>query len=686
MHSWNLKPSSFQPLHPQSLLPSTFSKTPSFTKSLPLNSATAAPPAPPSHPNAGHHRHFHGRASFPESLSLHSKNPKSIYRDIQRLARQSKLREALTVLDYLDQRGIPVNPTTFSALLSAASQLKSLFYTRQIHARLRISGLHLNEFLLTKLVEAYAACGSPKHAKLVFSELSPSTVYPWNALLRGNLTGGSRWGYEPLSIFLAMREAGVEVNEYTFSSLLKSFAGSPALSEGMKAHALLIKNEFAGAPLLIKTGLVDMYFKCRKVGMAMKIFDEIPEKDIVSWGTVIAGFAHNKLRWEALECLRRMVGEEIEPNSVVITSVLPVVGELSKRNLGREVHCYVMKRFRNFVKMIFILSGLIDMYCKCKDITSARRVFYASSERNEVCWTALMSGYASNNRLEQALRTIAWMQLDGIKPDVVSIATVLPVCVKLKAWRQGQEIHGYSLKHWFLPNVSVETSLITMYSQCGKIASCCRVFDGMKGKNVIAWTALIESYLRSSSPTCAFKAFRSMVTANQRPDAVILCRTLRACGKLRALKLGKEIHAQVYKLNLEMIPSVVGEIVSLYGKCREIKMAQKEFDQVQAKGSLTWTAAIEAYSHNKMYREALKMFDLMLSDGYNPTHFTFDVVFYVCDEAGLANEALKFFEAMIQKYKLNATKENFDCMISLLSRVGRIDEAQHFTLLRSRLV
>ncbi|KAH0464233.1 hypothetical protein IEQ34_007019 [Dendrobium chrysotoxum] len=661
------------------------SKTPSFTKSFPLHSATATPPAPPSYPAVRRRRHFPERAAFPDSLPLHSKNPKSIYRDIQRLARQGKLREVLTVLDYLDHRGIPVNPTTFSALLSAASQLKSLSLTRQIHVHLRINGLQRNEFLLTKLVEAYAACGSPKHAKLVFSELSPLTVYPWNALLRGNLTGGSRWGHGPLSIFLAMREAGVEANEYTFSSLLKSFAGSPAVREGMKAHALLVKNEFAGAPLLIKTGLVDMYFKCSRIGMAMKMFDEIPEKDIVSWGTAIAGFAHNKLRWEALECFRWMSSEGIEPNSVVITSVLPIIGELSRRDLGTEVHCYVLKRFRNYVKMVSIHSGLIDMYCKCKDMGSARRVFYASSERNEVSWTALMSGYASNNRLDQALRTIVWMQQEGIKPDVVSIATVLPVCARLKAWRQGQEIHGYSLKHGFLPNVSVETSLITMYSECGRIASCCRVFDGMQWKNVIAWTALIESYLRSSTPGCALKVFRSMVTAKRRPDAVILSRILRASGELEALKLGKEIHAQAYKLKMEMIPLLVGEIVSLYGKCRDIKMAQKLFDHVQVKGSLTWTAIIEAYSHNKLFREALNMFDRMLSDGYSPNHFTFDVVFSVCDEAGLANEALKVFEAMIQKYKLNATEEQFDCMIGLLTRVGRTDEAQRFVQLRSRL-
>ncbi|KAK8949615.1 Pentatricopeptide repeat-containing protein [Platanthera zijinensis] len=668
-------------------IPSPFSsKTQSLPKRLLPQEPTAAPLIPSFHPaGVRRRRPFPERAAFPQSLPLHSKNPRSIYHDIQRLSRLGKLREALTILDYLHDRGIPVNTTTFLSLLSAASKLKSLSFTRQIHVHLRINGLHRNEFLLTKLVETYAHCGSIKHAQLVFSELSPSTVYPWNALLRGNLTGGLRWDFGPLSVFSAMREAGVEANEYTFSSLLKSFAGSPALREGMKAHALLVKNGFAGSHLLIRTCLVDMYFKCRRIHMAVNVFDEIPHRDIVSWGAAIAGFAHNKLRWEALECLRWMCGEGIEPNSVVLTSVLPIVGELSEQNLGKEIHCYIIKRFRNYVKMVPIQSSLIDMYSKCKNMASARRVFYGSSERNKVSWTALMSGYALNNRFEQALRSIVWMQQEGVKPDIVTIATVLPICSRLKAWRQGQEIHGYSLKHCFLPNVSIETSLMTMYSECGKLASCRRVFDGIRWKNIIAWTALMESYFRNGSPGCSLMVFRSMLRTNRRPDSVVLCRILKFVGELGALKLGKEIHAQVYKLKFETTPLIVAETVIFYGKCGELKNSQRLFDGVQVKGSLTCTAIIEAYMHNKLYRKALNMFDVMLSEGYRPNHYTFDAVFSLCDKAGLAEEALRVFEAMIWKYKLNATMEQLDCLIGILTRASRVDEAQSFAQLRSRL-
>ena len=66
-------------------------------------------------------------------------------------------------------------------------------------------------------------------------------------------------------------------------------------------------------------------------------------------------------------------------------------------------------------------------------------------------WTALISGYVSNGRRVQALRSLIWMQKEGFKPDAVSIATILPVCAELKALREGKEIHRYLVKNGLLP-------------------------------------------------------------------------------------------------------------------------------------------------------------------------------------------------------------------------------------------
>ncbi|XP_010049643.2 pentatricopeptide repeat-containing protein At1g71460, chloroplastic [Eucalyptus grandis] len=611
---------------------------------------------------------------FPSSLPLHTRNPHAIYKDIQRFARQNKLKEALTILDYMDQQGIPINVTTFSSLIATCVRSKSLAEGKQIHAHIRINGLDSNEFLRTKLVNMYTSCGSIEDAKMIFDTCSSKTVYPYNALIRGAVISGRRRYLDVISTFSEMREIGVECNEYTFSSMIKSFAGASALRQGLRTHALLIKNGFIDSSLL-RTSLIDMYFKCGKVKLARQVFEEIDERDVVVWGAMIAGFAHNRLQMEAIEYTKIMIREGITPNSVILTTILPVIGVLQARLLGQEVHAYVLKT-RSYSKQLFIQSGLIDMYCKCGDMGSGRQVFYGSPERNAVSWTALMSGYISNGRLEQALRSIVWMQQEGCRPDIVTIATVLPVCAQLKNLKHGKEIHAYAAKNGFVNNVSVTTSLIVMYSKCGILNYSFKLFEGMPQRNVISWTAMIDSCAESGFLYEALDVFRAMQLSKHRPDSVALARVLNVCAQLRDLKLGKEVHGQVLKKKFEMIPFISSEIMKMYGSCQSVLTAKSIFSSIPVKGSMTWTAIIEAYGINHMYRDAINLFDQMISEGFTPNEFTFWAVLHICNQAGFADDAYRIFNQMSVDHKMRASGESYSLVIGLLEREGRLEESQ----------
>ncbi|KAG9458904.1 hypothetical protein H6P81_003412 [Aristolochia fimbriata] len=622
---------------------------------------------------------------FPQSLPLHTKNPHVVYKDIQRFARQRKLKEALAILDYLEQEGIPINATTFSSLLTACTRSKALTEGKQIHVHIRINGLESNEFLCAKLVEMYASSGCMDDAKQVIEEMPNQSVYPWNALLRGSVIKGHRSTQELLQIYSRMRELGVELNEYSFSCLIKCFAGSPALKQGMKAHALLMKNGLLSSSELLMTSLIDMYFKSGKIRFAWQLFSEIEERDVVAWGAMIAGFAHNRLRWESLEFTRWMSSEGIQPNSVILTMILPVIGEVSARRLGQEVHAYVIKT-KHYSKQQFIQSALVDMYCKCGDIGSGRRVFYASMNRNTVLWTALMSGYASSGRLEQALRCIPWMQQEGVRPDIVTIATVLPVCGELKALKQGKELHVFIVKNRFLPNISISTSLISMYSKCQRLDSACKVFNAMEKRNIICWTAMLESYLNNGCSHDALRMFRSMQDSKQRPDSVAMARMLDACGSLSYLKLGKELHGQLLKRYMDLVPYVTSAIIKFYGRCDEIQKSKLVFDRIPARGSLTWTAMIEAYGCAGLYREALDQFKRMKSKGFEPTLFTFNVVLSICSKAEFVDEAVRLLNYMRQKQGVKTSEEHYAFIIDLLNRAGRVSEAERFISQRSAMI
>lgn len=630
---------------------------------------------------------FAEQDAFPCSLPLHNKNPLSIYKDIKNFARQNKLKEALTILDYVDQQGIPVNATTFSSLIAACTRTNSLSIGKQVHTHIRINGLEKNTFLLTKLVQMYTSCGSLEDALKLFDGLPcESSVYPWNALLRGTVvSGGRKRQYiDMVKTYSKMRELGVELNVYSFSSVIKSFAAAPAFYQGLKTHALLIKNGLVDSDIL-RTCLIDLYFKCGKVRLARSVFEEIPEmeRDVVVWGVMLSGFSHNRLHKEVLEYVKWMVDEGMYPNSVIMGIVIPVIGEICQRRLGQEAHAYVVKT-KSYSEKVPIQSALIDMYCKCGDLGSARRVFYSSPERNVVCWTALMSGYASVGRLEQALRSIIWMQQEGFRPDVVTIATALPVCAQLRALEEGKQIHAYALKHWFLPNVSVSSSLMVMYSKCGVVEYSGRLFEGMEQKNVISWTAMINSYIENGYLYEAVNVIRSMQLSRNRPDSIAMSRMLSVCGELKLLKLGKEIHGQILKRDFASVHFVSAELINMYGTFGDVEKADLVFSAVPVKGSMTWTALIRAYGYNGFYQGAIHLFDQMRSNKFSPNHFTFGVILSVCERAGFVNDAIKIFNLM-PKYKIEASKEHFDVMVRLLTRYGQLEKAQRFVQMCSLL-
>ncbi|CAK7327861.1 unnamed protein product [Dovyalis caffra] len=650
-----------------------FSKIKSSTRTQPIQTQN---PTIPNKKFSKKHQQFDEKDAFPASLPLHKKNPLAIYKDIRRFARQNQLKEALTIMDYMDQQGIPVNPTTFSALIAACIRAKSLTKAKEIHTHLRINGLESNEFLRTKLVHMYISCGSIEDAKRVFDKCtSTASVYPWNALIRGTVISGKKRYGDVLTAYQEMRVNGVELNEYTFSNVIKSFAGASALKQGFKTHAIMIKNGMISSSVL-KTSLIDMYFKCGKVRLAHNMFEEMHERDIVAWGAIIAGFAHNRRQWEALDCVRWMAIERMYPNSVIITTILPVIGEVWARRLGQEVHCYLLKT-KGYSRELTIQSGLIDMYCKCGDMGSGRRVFYGSRERNAISWTALMSGYASNGRLEQALRSVVWMQQEGCRPDVVTVATVIPVCAKLKTLKHGKEIHAFAVKKLYLPNVSLTTSLIKMYSKCGVLDYSVKLFDGMEDRNVIAWTAMIDSYVENGCTYKAFNVFRFMQWSKHRPDSVTIARMLCICSEIKALKLGKEIHGHILKKDFESIPFVSAELVKMYGSCGFVLSAKSVFNAVPVKGSMTWTAIIEAYGYNKLWQDAIKLFDEMRTR-FTPNDFTFKVVVSICEQAGFADDACRIFKLMSERYKVKISEEHYAIIIGLLNRSGRTREAQRF--------
>lgn len=414
-----------------------------------------------------------------------------------------------------------------------------------------------------------------------------------------------------------------------------------------------------------------------KVELARQVFDEVPKRDVNAWSAMITGFARDGMVREVLEYTRSMVEEGINPTLVVMTVILDVIGEVRVRNLGREAHGFVVKR-SFYYDELSILSALIDMYRKCGDVGLGSRVLYSVMKKNGDCWIGLMSG-----KLEVAMRSI--VRLKRFQPGAVAVASLLPICAQLKGLKQGKEIHAYALRHWFLPNVTIVSSLMVLYSKCGLIEYSVRLFERMERRNVVLWTAMIDSCVKNECLHEALSVMRSMVLSiEHRPDTVNVARMLRVCGKLKVLKLGKEVHGQVLKMGFASVHYVAAELIDMYGICGDVDKAKLVFSAIPVKGSMTWSALIRAYGYKEWYQDAIDLFSEMISNGCAPNRFTFEAVLSICDRVGFVEDALRIFDLM-SRYKIEASKEHCTIMIQLLTRYGKLDEAQRFLEMSSSL-
>ncbi|MED6182554.1 hypothetical protein PIB30_029419 [Stylosanthes scabra] len=476
---------------------------------------------------------------------------------------------------------------------------------------------------------------------------------------------------------------GGELDVSDFVSVIESLGNANAVLEGFKVHAILVKNGYFDASLYIRACLVSMYFKCGKIELARKVFVESSERDFALWGAMFAGFAHHGLRLEALQCVRLMVDEGMMPNSALMMGVLPLVGELRALRIGQEAHGYLVKK-KFYYEQVRIRTALVDMYSRCGDVGSGRRVLYSLVERGVSCWSALIAGSVSAGGLQKAVKSMVRMQRERFQPNHGTLASILSICAQSRSLKRGKEIHAYALKHWFLPHVSIVSSLMVLYSKCGLIEYSRNLFDGMERRNVILWTAMIDAYVENGCFPEAFGVIRSMQLTEYRPDTVTMARMLSLCGKLKLVKLGKEIHGQVLKRDFASVHYVSAELIEMYGICGAIDKANLVFNAVLDKGSRAWTALIRAYEYKELYEDAVVLFDDLISKGCAPSRFTFEAVLSVCDKAGFVEEAFRIF-SLLSRYKVEASKEHCISMIRLLTRYGKLDEAQRFVEMSSLL-
>lgn len=367
---------------------------------------------------------------------------------------------------------------------------------------------------------------------------------------------------------------------------------------------------------------------------------------------------------------------DMKPNPVTMASVFQACAQLGDLDKGKLIHDYV--REKRIELDGHVENSLIAMYAKFGKIESARRLFDEMFERNLVSWNTMIAGYAQNEHADEAIKLFHQMQLDGVVPDSVTVLSVLQACAHSGDLEEGKLIHDYILRNGFQSDVFVANSLVDMYAKCGFIDKACGLFDKMSKREAVSWNSMIAGYAQNGHANEALSLFNQMLLTDVKPNVVTMVSVLPACAHLSALQQGRRIHGYIIRSGFNADVSVGNALIDMYAKCGNIGIACQYFDQMSYRNVVTWNAMIAGYGMQGHGKEGLALFSQMQETEVKPNHITFICILSACSHTGLVDKGWQYFHSMSKCYCIVPRMEHYACMVDLLGRAGRLDEAQDF--------
>ncbi|KAL7129277.1 hypothetical protein ABFS83_13G054800 [Erythranthe nasuta] len=514
----------------------------------------------------------------------------------------------------------------------------------------------------TAMLSAYANNGQITDARKVFDDMPQRTVATWNAMITAYVRNMSRVnGVEEASrLFLQMPVR----NAVSYTAMIMGFVGAGRFDEAERLYE--------GTPLkwrdpFCSNVLMSGYLRIGKLEEAVKVFESMVEKNVVSWSSMVDGYCKNGRVGEARKLFDRMnesrnqftwcsmidgymkagyfedgfqlflqmrregqVG--IEPT--IMTVIFESCGRNGRYKEGCQVHG--LMSHLGFEFDVFLGNSIIAMYSKFGCINEARKLFDTIREKDVVSWNSLIYGYVQAGRVEEANELFEKMD----SKDAVS---------------------------W--------TTLITGFSNKGLTKKCIELFSKMPERDCVAWTALISGFINNEEHEEAILWFLKMIRNGIRPNPLTLSSLLSASASLAFLSLGQQLHSLVFKMEAEHDLSIQNSLISMYTKCGTVNDAHKIFKSITTPNIISFNSMITGFSLNGFGGKALELFKQLVDEGHEPNEVTFLGVLSACTHVGLVEEGWDYFKSMRTLFKVEPGPDHYACMVDLLGRAGLLNEA-----------
>ncbi|RRT68360.1 hypothetical protein B296_00036087 [Ensete ventricosum] len=428
------------------------------------------------------------------------------------LAMYAKCGELDSALRFFERMGRR-DRVSWNSIISGHCQCGVHEAALRLFARMRAEGIEPGVVTWNILISSYNRSSNPDLAMELMEQMESSgiarDVFTWTSMISG-LAQNDRMN-EALDLFQEMLLSGVEPNGMTVASAISACASLQALDNGKELHSYAIRIGCIHS-ILVGNSLIDMYAKCARLEDAQRIFEEMAEKDVFTWNSMIGGYTRAGYCGKAYDLFSRMESSGVR---------------------------------RNVVTWNAMISG----YIQNGDEDQAMELFHMMEiegiRRNTATWNTLIAGELQNGEPDQALRIFRQMQAFSVRPNSVTILSLLPACTNLLSVLKVKEIHSCILQNDLQLDISIANALVDTYSKSGDIEYARVVFNGLPRRDLISWNSMIAGLVLHGCSHHAQDLFNQMKQEGIRPNKAIFASVINACGLDGLVNEGKKLFSNM---------------------------------------------------------------------------------------------------------------------------------------------
>ncbi|XP_042036877.1 putative pentatricopeptide repeat-containing protein At2g01510 [Salvia splendens] len=523
------------------------------------------------------------------------------------------------------------------------------------------------------MISCHVKSGNLAYAHQLFDGMGDRTAVSWTILMGGYARSNKPMG--AFNLYAEMFRSGMKPDHVTVTTLLSSYDETVARNDVHQVHSHITKLGF-GCDLGVCNSLIDAYCKSRNLSLAFQLFKEMVVGDIITYNTLITGYAKEGIREEAIKLFSEMQHFGFRPSDFTFAALLHACAGMDGAILGQQVHGLVIKT--NFHWDVFVGNALLDFYSKQDCMEDVRKLFYEMMELDGVSYNIFITSYAWNGKIEEVFELFRELQLSKFSRRNFPFATLLSIAANTQDIEMGKQIHAQTLLTTADSENQVGNALVDMYAKCGRFDEADVIFKNLASKSSVSWTAMISAYIYLGLHDEALKLFNEMRGNDVRGDQATFASVLRAAANLALVSLGKQLHSCIIGAGFMSNVFCGSALLDMYAKCGSLKDAVVVFKDMPERNTISWNALISAYAQNGDGKATLRSFEEMIKSGLHPDPVSFLSVLTACSHSGHVDEALEHFNLMTQTYKVVPRKEHYASLVDALCRRGRFNEAEVF--------